>query len=95
MIHVQLSVSPHVDGGGERKLFPIGQYSRLYSRSLAATSSVKKDDIAILIWFGKSANNNCKRNGAANRKILKKEKCRKYLQHHALSFKRCLFNLLL
>ena len=42
----------------------------------------------------KSANNNCKRNGAANRKIFKKEKCRKYLQHHALSFKRCLFNLL-
>ncbi len=30
----------------------------------------------------------------ANRKIFKKEKCRKYLQHHALSFKRCLFNLL-
>jgi hypothetical protein len=42
----------------------------------------------------KSANNNCKRNGAANRKIFKKEKCRKYLQHHALSFKLCLFNLL-
>ncbi len=43
---------------------------------------------------GKSANNNCKRNGAANRKIFKKEKCPKYLQHYALSFKRCLFNLL-
>ena len=32
----------------------------------------KKDDITILIWFGKSANNNCKRNGAANEKYFRK-----------------------
>ena len=30
----------------------------------------------------------------ANRKIFKKEKCCNYLQHHAYSVKRCLFNLL-
>jgi hypothetical protein len=30
--------------------------------------------------------------GAANRKIFKKEKCCKCLQHHAYSVKCCLFN---
>jgi hypothetical protein len=30
--------------------------------------------------------------GAANRKIFKKEKCSKCLQHHTYSVKHCLFN---
>ena len=43
------------------------------------------------VWFGSTPTPPLP---PANRKIFKKEKCRKYLQHHALSFKRCLFNLL-
>ena len=67
---------------------PCFLYGNRYGSTPTPLPSVKVGT-KYTVWFGSTPTPPLP---PANRKIFKKEKCRKYLQHHAYSVKRCLFN---